>query len=124
MIRFACPTCGAKVSVKEERAGASLRCPRCKETLRVPGGGATPDWVKDAAADELPFALPVHPPAEPAVPMKVRWPVEFRILTWVVLAIVCLGLMSWPGSGSTDSSMSRSSWNLPRRPNGTIRRIS
>jgi hypothetical protein len=37
VIEFNCPTCGKKLSGRDEHAGRSLRCPSCKEPMRVPG---------------------------------------------------------------------------------------
>jgi hypothetical protein len=36
MIRFACPSCGAKVAAPEQLAGRKAPCKRCGETIRVP----------------------------------------------------------------------------------------
>jgi len=36
-IRFACKHCGQKLSVGSHKAGQKASCPRCKESVRVPG---------------------------------------------------------------------------------------
>ncbi|MHC4404548.1 MAG: hypothetical protein ACYTG0_33250 [Planctomycetota bacterium] len=36
MIRFACPTCGVKLSAKEKLAGQSRTCPKCGTTIEIP----------------------------------------------------------------------------------------
>jgi phage FluMu protein Com len=36
-IRFVCTHCGQKLSVGSHKAGQKANCPRCKETVRVPG---------------------------------------------------------------------------------------
>src|SRR3982751_2339733 len=39
MIRFACGTCGERLSVPEKYAGRKGACPNCGNVNRVPGGG-------------------------------------------------------------------------------------
>ncbi|WP_425617930.1 hypothetical protein NA78x_001620 [Anatilimnocola sp. NA78] len=36
-IRFACQHCGQKLSVGSQKAGTKANCPRCKQSVRVPG---------------------------------------------------------------------------------------
>ncbi len=40
VIRFSCPQCGKKLKVPEERAGASVLCPRCGEMSVAPAAAA------------------------------------------------------------------------------------
>ncbi len=42
MIAFACPQCGQRLKVQEERAGKRARCPHCAKPLTVPARAATP----------------------------------------------------------------------------------
>jgi len=39
MMRFACPHCKASVSAPEEKAGARVYCPRCRQPFQVPAPG-------------------------------------------------------------------------------------
>src|SRR4051794_17276923 len=41
MISFGCPSCQLKLSVKDEFAGRSSRCPTCKQALTVPSPDRT-----------------------------------------------------------------------------------
>ena len=39
-IRFKCGECGAAMTIKDELAGTSGKCPKCKTAFKVPGGEA------------------------------------------------------------------------------------
>ncbi len=56
-VALACPSCGKGIKVKQELAGKKVRCPHCKQVLRVPGG--SPETGRPAG----PSAPPVHPAA-------------------------------------------------------------
>jgi len=44
-IRFVCQHCGQKLSVGSQKAGTKANCPRCKESVRVPGEPVKPERV-------------------------------------------------------------------------------
>lgn len=44
-IRFTCEHCGQKLSVGSQKAGTKANCPRCKESVRVPGLSMTTERV-------------------------------------------------------------------------------
>ena len=112
MFRFTCPFCSAGIRAKDEHRGTHLRCPRCREPLRVPseeGGEVETDMMAGALVDysepdvapsaqqepddkhELAASTPATaaptycPPPEP-------WFYRAAIaLLWIGLAIVCVG---------------------------------
>lgn len=49
-IKFECPRCGQKLSVADDRAGRSVRCPQCKATAQVPANEPAPLSLDDAEA--------------------------------------------------------------------------
>lgn len=63
-IRLKCK-CGKDLSLKDEFAGKTIRCPACKETLKVPGGGSAAAPTRPAAA--APASMPSAAAAQPAV---------------------------------------------------------
>jgi len=52
-IRFACSTCGQRLSVGSQKAGTSAVCPKCKATITIPA---------DSAEPETPQVVPEPPP--------------------------------------------------------------
>lgn len=79
MMRFPCPHCKASVSAPEEKAGARVYCPRCREPFQVPGG---PKRSGVLPAPPLPTVPPVQPdppvseppPAPPVPPTQASLP--------------------------------------------------
>lgn len=63
-IRLKC-NCGKDLSLKDELAGKSIRCPGCKEVLKVPSGNAPPSRPA-AAAPSQPTSFPAAAAAAPA----------------------------------------------------------
>jgi hypothetical protein len=49
-IKLACLSCDTKLSVKDELAGRSIKCPKCSTITRVPGGSAPAPTATRAAA--------------------------------------------------------------------------
>jgi hypothetical protein len=63
MIRITCPSCGVKLSAKDELAGQTRKCPKCGQPVRVVAAEA-------AAADPGPSESPhVQAPAEDHLPL-------------------------------------------------------
>ena len=68
-VRFSCQQCGQKLSVKEEKVGKAVRCPKCQAKQVVPeaedaapaGVSAVGEQAKQAAGG----AAPVPPPPPP-----------------------------------------------------------
>ncbi len=61
-------SCGAAFAAKDELAGKTVKCPKCKEPLRI--GAASP--AKGAPAKAVPKATVAKPAAKPAVAKPVR----------------------------------------------------
>lgn len=59
-IKVACK-CGQKFTAKDELAGKTVRCPKCKEALRIPGG-------KQAPRKSTPPSQSPASPSQPAAP--------------------------------------------------------
>ena len=93
MIRFACPSCGAKINVIDAAAGKTAPCPQCGEKLRVPGArlatGPTPVGVAGGTVDS-PDASRVFGPDGIGV-APVRKP-SAGIPPWTLFAVLALGL--------------------------------
>lgn len=85
MIKFRCENCQKKIGVPDEYAGKQVRCPQCKDTLRVP----EPELQLAAAEEPAPIwsdellqgvgqeeqSPPMQlAPAEPAAPVKPKMP--------------------------------------------------
>jgi hypothetical protein len=58
-IKFPCPHCKQSLSIRDELAGKTGRCPRCQQTITVPAAGAAP------AAEPPPEPLKAPAPARP-----------------------------------------------------------
>src|SRR6516164_4261824 len=56
MIAFACPSCGKKLSVKDEHAGKKARCAGCEQPVAVPA------------------PAPLHPPTLASQPPEAHTP--------------------------------------------------
>jgi hypothetical protein len=72
-IRFACTHCGQKLSVGSHKAGQKANCPRCKQTVRVPGEVSKPSralaqsmLIIAGEPKEAPAAEFGHPESAPA----------------------------------------------------------
>lgn len=52
--------CGAKLNVKDELAGRAVKCPKCSQTIKVPGAAAQPAKPNTAASEKKP-AKPQSP---------------------------------------------------------------
>jgi DNA-directed RNA polymerase subunit RPC12/RpoP len=73
MIAFSCSHCGRGFQVPDASAGQSIRCGKCKATLRVPR--STPDMLPVAVAAAAAQPLrhgPAPMPAPPPPPRRVR----------------------------------------------------
>jgi predicted Zn finger-like uncharacterized protein len=57
-IRFACPTCRARLSVPDDAAGGSVRCPKCRSLDRIP---TESDTAARAADDTAEQPVPLFP---------------------------------------------------------------
>lgn len=51
-IKVACQ-CGASFAAKDELAGKAVRCPKCKQPLRIPAPAAAPAQASASALDDL-----------------------------------------------------------------------
>ncbi|QDV68868.1 hypothetical protein Poly24_25810 [Rosistilla carotiformis] len=60
--------CGKTLNLKDEFAGKSIRCPGCKEVLKVPGGGAASAQPPRAATPPPAAANPTAFPAAATTP--------------------------------------------------------
>ena len=69
-IRFPCPACGAKLSAVAAKVGASVRCPKCAGTIRVPASTVTSQLVV-APTDHLPPGEPMGPAGSEAAQVVV-----------------------------------------------------
>jgi len=56
MIKFHCKHCNGKIGVKEEYAGKRVRCPKCKEPVRVPEPEVEEDFELEMISEGDPFA--------------------------------------------------------------------
>src|SRR5262245_50445500 len=63
MIRFACPSCSAVMSVTDDKGGKTGKCPKCQAAFLIPEPESAP-------APPEPAPPPVPPPP-PSVQMKV-----------------------------------------------------
>jgi hypothetical protein len=94
MIRWTCPTCGAKLGVPDDRAGKIGKCPKCNERLRVPvspPAQGTP--VPEPAATPEPSPPPTNDPA-PIAAEQVISLVTIRGKPKWVIATVAAGLLT------------------------------
>jgi predicted RNA-binding Zn-ribbon protein involved in translation (DUF1610 family) len=53
-LTITCPSCRARLNVKEDYAGKDMRCPRCSATVAVPEAGETLVEVAEAQPAEPP----------------------------------------------------------------------
>jgi phage FluMu protein Com len=51
-IRFVCEHCGQKLSVSSRVAGRRAKCPKCKETIKIPSESTTEEREPAAVAEE------------------------------------------------------------------------
>jgi predicted Zn finger-like uncharacterized protein len=81
---FKCPACGAPLSVADDHAGKSVRCPKCQNATTVP-----------RLAQVAPTAEPVPPRAGPFTTRD-----TLRVALWVLCALgaVMLTLEYFSGS--------------------------
>ena len=82
-IRFVCEHCGQKLSVGSHKAGQKANCPRCKESVRVPGEATKPSKALVSSmlvmTDEHESAAPgtiVEEPAAPPIAGEIESPIE------------------------------------------------
>jgi hypothetical protein len=66
MMRFACPHCKATVSAPEEKVGARVYCPRCRQPFHVPS--ATPSGSAPSLATSSSPSKPTVLPTPPSLP--------------------------------------------------------
>jgi hypothetical protein len=68
-IKFPCPHCKQSLSIRDELAGKSGRCPRCQQTITVPAAGTTapaaPAPAKAPSAAPPPASAKAPPPRPP-----------------------------------------------------------
>jgi predicted Zn finger-like uncharacterized protein len=67
MIRVKCPGCATALNVKDDAAGKTVACPRCKERIKV---AAPEDEMDDAPPAPRPKAPAPKPAPAPAVKKK------------------------------------------------------
>ncbi len=114
-IRFACNHCGQKLSVGSQKAGTKANCPRCKESVRVPGEAIRSK--RDLAASMLVMAgepaeeAPPEEPSAPPIATDVESPLETSELIFDTTPIA--GVESKPGDGSAPG---RTDYNLVSFP--------
>jgi predicted Zn finger-like uncharacterized protein len=60
-IRFACPTCRARLNVPDDAAGGSVRCPKCRALDRIPAESDPSDTVVRSADDTAEQPVPLFP---------------------------------------------------------------
>jgi hypothetical protein len=116
MIRFACPVCGAVLSVDDNRAGRKAPCPKCGQRLQVPfavrnktvlGKPVAAGGIGDAQAPE-----PSSPPEDVTYtdpPRRRKWLAPLLVAGLFVLgclgaALLGLGLLSHRPSKAGGSS--------------------
>jgi hypothetical protein len=63
-IKFPCPHCKQPLSIRDELAGKTGRCPRCQQTITVPAAPTAPDAAPPPAPPRAPAAA--RPPGGPA----------------------------------------------------------
>jgi hypothetical protein len=97
MIRFACPSCGAKVAAPEQLAGRKAPCKRCGETIRVP---AAPPATAIAARRKEPCTEAASAPtpwenlAPEVLPLfKTPRPTQLLVVIGLLASILVLGLI-------------------------------
>ncbi len=74
MIRVTCPNCGAQLSAKEELAGQSRKCPKCKTAISIPLPEPPPE-EETIPLDECEVTVAhVVPPAEASAPERAASP--------------------------------------------------
>lgn len=103
-IRFRCPAsdCRHQLKATTDRAGKKVRCPKCKNTFRIP----------DPAAENAPSARPIFKPISAWIDRIVQGRPRLRTaLRWTVLAsfTIHLALAPFVPSGPTvsDSELER-----------------
>mgnify|MGYP005838841661 FL=1 len=67
MIRFLCPHCGSKLDAREEIAGQTRKCPKCRNPVTVPqpagpSRAAEPSKDGSPAVARPPAEVPIRPP--------------------------------------------------------------
>jgi hypothetical protein len=60
-IRFACPTCRARLNVPDDAAGGSVRCPKCRALDRIPAESDSSETVVRSADDTAEQPVPLFP---------------------------------------------------------------
>jgi hypothetical protein len=85
MIKFDCPHCQKKLSVKDELAGKKGPCPGCKQIVTVPAAGAAPA-APAPAKPASPAAAKKAPEPPPPPPKPVPSPEELEAAAAAALA--------------------------------------
>jgi DNA-directed RNA polymerase subunit RPC12/RpoP len=71
-IRYKCDECGSVLNIKDEKAGTTGRCPKCKAEFLVPAPDAAGPHDDDELADEAPEAPAEKPAVVEALAGKTR----------------------------------------------------
>jgi hypothetical protein len=98
MIRHVCPECRQAVSVGDELAGRTIRCPQCQALLAIPSSGVT-DAPTGSLAPKSPeferLVVQPQPLPEPAAPSpkpkEPRRPAKAILLLCGIPMVVCVG---------------------------------
>jgi hypothetical protein len=64
MIRVICPNCGSKLDAKDEIAGQTRKCPKCRHPVAIPSPGVRPA-IPEPGRDGSPGSRAEPPPESP-----------------------------------------------------------
>jgi len=101
MITWDCPTCGARLSVSDDKGGKKGVCPKCKNVMIVPEAPtepttptAPPPLPRDPLAALAAASAPRAGPA-PRRPRRSYRPAQSAVNSLAV-ASLCIGICVWP----------------------------
>jgi len=117
MIRFTCPHCGSRLDAKEEIAGQTRKCPKCRNPVTVPA--AATRQVPEPSKDGSPAAVQpaAEAPVRPHLPHPARLVGHNRYLICDRTGVFA----AWEGGGQgwllrTDHGYTRLALNADKLP--------
>lgn len=118
MIRFICPHCGSKLDAKEEIAGQTRKCPKCRNPVTVPQPAAPPRMVEPSKDGSTAVA---QPPAEAPIRSPAAHPTRLVVHNRYVICDRSGVVAAWEGGGQgwllrTDHGYTRLALNADKLP--------